>query len=202
MQKIYFNAIPLLLSDSENISSEGIRLASWDKEVITNAIEDLEASGKQELQIVHPDLEMVIEAIKNQFTVIQAAGGLTLSDENEVLLIFRRGKWDLPKGKLDEGESLEVCAVREVEEETGLQGVELGEFLQETYHTYKENDQDILKETHWYLMKSSKQDLHPQTEEDIQECKWVPLTEVTTYYNNMQPSVKDVIEVYLNTVKG
>ena len=197
MVKIYFNSVPLILLEAEPSVNEGILLASWDKEVIRSAIESLQPSDKKEVILIHPDLDMALEALKNQFQVIQAAGGMALNEHNEVLLIFRRGKWDLPKGKLDEGETIETCAIREVEEETGLKNIELSIPLLTTYHTYLENEQEILKETFWYVMKAEKQDLIPQTEEDIDECKWVHLDNVASFYENMQPSVKDVIDSYL-----
>src|SRR5215510_275068 len=98
---------------------------------------------------------------------IIAAGGLVVNDRDELLMIFRRGKWDLPKGKLDKGESLKDCAIREVEEETGLKNITLGPPLIITYHTYHEGARFILKESHWYKMSvSGQQNLVPQTEED------------------------------------
>src|SRR4249919_1544763 len=86
--------------------------------------------------------------------IIKAGGGLVKNEKKEILFMFRRGKWDLPKGKLDPGESIEECAVREVVEETGLKKVELKHFLVTTYHTYTENGKHILKESHWYNMLS------------------------------------------------
>src|SRR4051812_26195302 len=96
---------------------------------------------------------------------IFAAGGLVTTDKNELLMMFRRGKWDLPKGKLDEGESLETCAVREVQEETGLKDVVLEGLVGITYHEYfdKYSDVDVIKETHWFAMKAKREDkLVPQ----------------------------------------
>ena len=85
---------------------------------------------------------------------IQAGGGLVENEQREVLFIFRRGKWDLPKGKLDRGETLEQCAIREVEEETGVGQLQLIRFLLITEHEYVERGKKILKETHWWLMKT------------------------------------------------
>lgn len=105
---------------------------------------------------------------------IIAAGGLVLNEKDELLMIFRRGFWDLPKGKLDEGESVPECAVREVQEETGLKSITLQEAVGITYHEYEEKGQSILKETHWYKMQASDaEELVPQTEEDILQIEWV-----------------------------
>jgi len=121
-----------------------------------------------------------------------------LNDENEALLIFRRGKWDLPKGKLDKGETLEECAVREVMEETGLNSVQLISALTITFHTYHQGTKFILKESHWYTMKAaSEQTLVPQTTEDITEIRWVKKEELKDYFENAYPSVVDVLKDHL-----
>ena len=123
-----------------------------------------------------------------------AAGGLVQNDKEEMLMIFRRGKWDLPKGKLDKGETLEKCAIREVQEETGLQKIKLIAPLLITYHTYHEGTRFILKESHWYKMKAGNDEkLIPQTEEDIEEIRWVPGSEAKKLFPKCFPSVVDVI---------
>lgn len=105
-----------------------------------------------------------------------AAGGVVLdSSKGTILLIKRNGVWDLPKGKLEEGESIPECAVREVEEETGLNGLTISSPLCETYHTYEERGRLIGKTTHWFLMggnKLTEQKLTPQIEEGITELSW------------------------------
>ena len=102
----------------------------------------------------------------------------------------------MPKGKLDKGETLEECAIREVEEETGLQNVKLTSPLAITYHTYHEGTRFILKESHWYNMKvSGKQVLIPQTAEDIHEIKWVKKEDLKEYLDNAFPSIKDVLNI-------
>jgi len=197
MQKIYFGSIPLIITSLDTPAPQGFLLEDGDKESIQAAIKTLNTAEQKQLIYIQPSEEKALETLKMDFTVIQAAGGLAYTSEEEVLLIYRRGKWDLPKGKLDEGESIETCAVREVEEETGLQGIILEDLIQMTYHTYQEGGTDILKETFWYYMKAKKQDLHPQTDEDIDECRWVPKQAIANYFTNMQPSVKDVLETFL-----
>jgi 8-oxo-dGTP pyrophosphatase MutT (NUDIX family) len=138
------------------------------------------------------------KAFWKKFTIIKAAGGLVLNEEKKMLMIFRRGKWDLPKGKIDDGETLEQCAVREVEEETGLTKIELLSPLLTTYHTYHEGSKFILKESYWYNMKvSGKQNLQPQTEEDILEIKWVTTKEAEKLFPECFPSVIDVIKEFV-----
>jgi len=145
----------------------------------------------------HSDLDKLKKAFFKKFTLVLAAGGLVQNEKKEILLIFRRGKWDLPKGKLDKGEKLEDCAIREVEEETGLKQVKLVSVLTITYHTYQEGARFILKESHWYTMKvSGEQKLIPQTEEGIQEIKWISPDQVKQYYNNSFPSVTGVLQLF------
>jgi ADP-ribose pyrophosphatase YjhB (NUDIX family) len=145
--------------------------------------------------LLHPDVPAVLSAFKNKLTSVIAAGGFVLNTENQVLLIFRREKWDLPKGKLDEGETIEACAVREVQEETGVDGLSVQQPLTITYHTYREKNMHILKESHWFLMKAAEtKGLIAQTEEDIEECRWVSLTELHQFLPQMHSSIRDVIE--------
>ncbi|MDE3144766.1 MAG: NUDIX domain-containing protein [Bacteroidota bacterium] len=128
---------------------------------------------------------------------IIAAGGLVSNNRNELLMIFRRGKWDLPKGKLDEGESIEVCAVREVEEETGITNIALGKLIDITYHHYFDEwiSEEVTKETHWFAMKIlDDQKLIPQTTEGISEIKWVNETEMNECLQNTYQNIIDIID--------
>lgn len=146
--------------------------------------------------IRNEDLEKLKKTFFKHFTPVTAAGGVVENEKGEILLIFRRGKWDLPKGKLDKGETIEQCALREVMEETGLTNVALKQPLTITYHTYDEFGKHILKDSHWFQMNvSGKQELTPQTEEDISELKWVKKKELNNYLNNTFPSVKDVLKL-------
>ena len=150
--------------------------------------------------LLHSDITEALKLLKEQFTVITAAGGLVKTKNEEILLIFRRGKWDLPKGKQDEGEDLKACAIREVQEETGLNAVQIKEPLHITYHSYNEGDKHILKESHWFLMTADiTSDLQPQTEEDIEKCEWVAIDKLPSYVANMHASIIDVLEKELKS---
>jgi len=131
---------------------------------------------------------------------IIAAGGLVSNENNELLMIFRRGKWDLPKGKLDEGETIEACALREVQEETGLKDITLQKFIGITNHEYFDthSNKDVIKESHWYAMTAAPgQPLTPQTEEDIEDIEWVRKEILEIYLNNSYPNIVDIVEKYL-----
>ncbi|HEY4154471.1 MAG TPA: NUDIX hydrolase [Puia sp.] len=126
--------------------------------------------------------------------IIRAAGGLIANEQGNILFIFRRNKWDLPKGKMDGGETPEECALREVEEETGIHEIELGEFLLITHHTYAENGLGILKETHWFRMKASgAARLIPQLEEQITEIRWIAPGEFDLVKQNTFPNILEVL---------
>jgi mutator protein MutT len=132
---------------------------------------------------------------KENVIFIQAGGGLVENEQSEVLFIFRRGKWDLPKGKLDKGETLEQCAIREVEEETGISGLQLKRFLLVTEHEYVEKGKKVLKETHWWLMKThGNQTLIPQEEEDITEIRWIGSSDFSLVLQNTYPAIVDVLK--------
>ncbi|MDE1190971.1 MAG: NUDIX hydrolase [Arachidicoccus sp.] len=130
-------------------------------------------------------------------TIIQAAGGLVFNKDNQLLMIYRRHFWDLPKGKLDEGETLEQCAVREVEEETGLRNVHVKKLIGITYHDYfdKWSNKDVTKETHWYEMHiTDEQKVIPQTEEDIEKAEWVTKEKAFTYLKNSYPNIVEIVD--------
>ena len=134
---------------------------------------------------------------------IVAAGGLVSNDKGELLLIYRRGYWDLPKGKLDEGESIEACAVREVEEETGLTNVLLDKLIGITYHEYFDEwkQRDVVKETHWFAMHvNGDQTLVPQQEEDIKDIKWVAQNDLGTYMQQTYINIVDIINRYYSSL--
>jgi 8-oxo-dGTP pyrophosphatase MutT (NUDIX family) len=143
---------------------------------------------------VHKDLETLRKAFWKKFILVKAAGGLVKNEKGQLLFMLRRGKWDLPKGKLDRGELLEQCAVREVQEETGLKELHLEKPLLVTYHTYDESGKHFLKETHWYRMSvSGSQTLVPQKEEQITQLKWVNEKELGAFAGNTFPSIIDVL---------
>ena len=132
---------------------------------------------------------------------IIAAGGLVINEKEEMLFIFRRTHWDLPKGKLDEGESIETCALREVKEETGIKNCILEKFLCKTFHQYFDQwvNEEVIKETWWYAMKSnSSEKLTPQTEEDIEQIIWVDKTDLNILLEKTYPNIIEVIKAYIS----
>ena len=133
------------------------------------------------------------ESFCANYVLIEAAGGLVYNDKNQLLMIFRNGKWDLPKGKLEVGENIEQCAIREVEEECGISELLITQQLQETYHTYEINGQQTLKCTYWFEIQSSfKGNLVPQTKEGITAVVWVDEQDIAEKLEN---SFGNIIEL-------
>lgn len=153
--------------------------------------------------IFHTDVHELFRIFSSSFKPVIAAGGLVLDTQQRILMIFRRGFWDLPKGKIDRGESLQECAVREVQEETGvghlsvLHPIVFPGLKQEcTYHVYFEKEKWIMKSSFWFLMESEgSQHLIPQTEEDIEEVKWVTLN-AALELKPIYASIMDVLKAF------
>ncbi|MEY4703359.1 MAG: hypothetical protein RIR96_1256, partial [Bacteroidota bacterium] len=115
-------------------------------------------------ELIFSNVDECRQFIQQHFKQIEAAGGIVTVPDGKMLFIFRRGKWDLPKGKKEEDEDEESCARREIEEETGVGNLQLIKKLTETYHVYIENETTILKTSHWYLYKIDEyQQAVPQT---------------------------------------
>ena len=141
--------------------------------------------------------EQELELFAQDKITIEAAGGMVFNTKGELLMMKRKGKWDMPKGKLDEGETIEECAIREVIEETGLAPLYSVRKLQTTYHTYPYKGKTALKPSHWFLMRyDGMQEPIPQTEEDITEIRWVNKESAKALIENAYPSIKEMIEGY------
>jgi len=127
--------------------------------------------------------------------LVEAAGGIVFEPGGRFLIIYRRGWWDLPKGKLDQGETPEQAAIREVIEECGLQNLSLVRAIPDSYHTYREKGRLILKKTYWFEMKiPSKQNPELQIEEDIEDSAWVNLESMGLYKAITYPNILEVIK--------
>jgi len=127
---------------------------------------------------------------------IIAGGGVVVNENNQVLFIYRRKKWDLPKGKLDPGEDIKACAIREVMEETGIRDLTIGNLIIVTTHSYEENGLNMQKETHWFEMKASTVDnstLTPQLEEDIEKIEWVSPENLEEYLSETYTTIQQVL---------
>lgn len=172
MYEVFVNEAPLILTNKRPENSNG-HLFSMEGESIMEAI-DLLARGKLEkAYLYHPDEKRILNIFMHKIPVVVAGGGFVQNEKGKVLFIYRNKKWDLPKGKVDKGESIENAAIREVEEETGVKDVTIEKFLRTTYHIFKRNGEYRLKQTHWFAMSTTyKGKLEGDKSEGIVKVKW------------------------------
>lgn len=205
--KIYFEDKPLIIAKNISPELQSLRgkktlwLDAADPEKLNALPEVLSGSEYDRAVLIDDFYKNVKKVLLKEMHFVVAAGGLVQNQKKEILMIFRRGKWDLPKGKLDEGESLETCAVREVEEETGLKNVQLLNYFHTTFHFYEDKGRRSIKESHWYILNCEQtNELKPQTEEDITEAVWVPVAELPNYFEGAFPLISDLLQKYLRQV--
>jgi 8-oxo-dGTP pyrophosphatase MutT (NUDIX family) len=199
--KIYFGNHPLFLTNELDPEmneimhhDDGVYMDEFSNSGIKSMIHEMKLPQHHAGVFYHEDVEKLFKAFRKHFEIVTAAGGVVRNEQENVLMIFRRGKWDLPKGKLDKGESIEDCAIREVEEETGIRDTALAGTLMTTFHVYDEFGKHILKETHWFNMKSPGiQTLVPQEAEQISASEWAGKERIDEMLTNSYQLVKDIL---------
>jgi hypothetical protein len=175
MYRIYINESVLIITESIPKNAESYQKVDSQEFNFLNFYQKaMESAMPQAGLLLISEPDKLFKKIKKSFRIIKAAGGVVSNEENKYLFIFRREKWDLPKGKIDPGEKTKEAAVREVEEECGIKVHKAGSKIGDTWHTYELKGQRILKKTSWYNMKvKGNPKLIPQIEEDITEVRWV-----------------------------
>ena len=205
MYKIYINDNPLFLVAKAQVASLAQQFPGCLTGFYTGQIKSL--PHYIDLLEKTPDTKVVVlygadpgrldADFRSLFRYVEAAGGLVFNPRGEALFIFRRGKWDLPKGKLEPGETPVQAAVREVREETGLQILKPVKELPSTYHTYREKGQRVLKRTYWFIMDTPDTELIPQAEEDIEKAVWDDISSFSGQKRDTYNSIRDVYEACL-----
>lgn len=196
---IYIDDKKVIIADTADLNFNGHNtlFAEFDTKSILHNLIDTLKTGEwlSTLYMYGSNPDAIWEAFKEDYTLIEAAGGLVINKAGHALLIFRLGKWDLPKGKVEKKERIEAAALREVIEECGVKDLAIESKIGETYHTYSLKGKGILKTSHWYLMRSEdpENELVPQIEEGISIAKWMNVSEVLTILDAAYPSVKDVL---------
>lgn len=178
MYKVFINERALSLTSEP---TDAVRHLSYESRAsLEVALDQVENGLVDHLQVVGHDIDKMWEEFQELFKNIYAAGGLVQNPLKEILFIYRMGRWDLPKGKVEPGEKLNITALREVEEETGLRSVTLGSPIATTYHTYAERGvQRVLKHTHWFSMEySGVEQPQPQIEEGITDVAFKSMDEI------------------------
>lgn len=184
----------------EEIDEQTLVVEDNSPEAIEGFLKNMEEEKFTKGIIVHTNFEVLQSNFFGQFTPIEAAGGIVENYTKEILFIYRLGKWDLPKGKVEADENIAAAALREVEEETGLTNMELKNKIGETYHTYKAYDNYFIKTTHWfYITCLGNQILQPQLEEDIEEAIWVKKEGIGKLMGNTYPSIGDILDKFFDS---
>ncbi|MBK7034818.1 MAG: NUDIX domain-containing protein [Chitinophagales bacterium] len=207
--KIFINEVPvnimsgpLPLGNTTTDDKNPVYSFAQKKEIdkAFNIIEN--SSVLKSLTIYGDDAKEIRDSLFIGYKKIKAAGGLVFNNKDEILMIFRRNMWDLPKGKLDVGERKKVAALREVREETGLQKLSIVKKLMKTYHTYLlENKTKVLKVTHWYLMMCNDTTTPvPQAEEDIEIAKWIDSNNVKDKLDKAYANIRLVVDTGISTM--
>ncbi|MDF2553271.1 MAG: hypothetical protein K0R77_2546 [Chryseobacterium sp.] len=196
MYKVFVNEKKLLLSKQSEDLEKNLKYDSFT--TLEIALDLLQNTSVKELNVYGEQIDKIWEEFKKLFRIIEAAGGIVNRPNGDILFIKRLGKWDLPKGKMEKGESREESAVREIEEETNLQNVELLDFINTTYHIYIERNGDrVLKYTHWFEMNFDGEDTSkPQIEEGITEVAWKNTSQIESEvfpstFKNIQLIIKE-----------
>jgi len=198
MYKVFIDHKPILfVNESEmlpnliSVTFEKIKDFSMDISIYLEKV-----TIDKPLQVICSNVHKDFDAVFHDHTLIEAAGGV-IRRNDELLMIFRNGFWDIPKGKVDQGESIQDAAIREVEEECGILEPKIASFLCETFHTYLYQGQKALKKTSWFVMDySGSGDLIPQIEEGITEVKWSSIEEFLKVRGNTYGSINEVIDQY------
>lgn len=192
MYKVFFNQKPIILTTSfveQTKESPVFFLKFANKKSIVAALRSKKVS---QLYLYHAKEEKLWALFYAIFKVIEAAGGIVQHrTSKKFLFIYRNQKWDIPKGRIEEGESVQSAAVREVEEETGVTDLTITHTLTTTLHLFHRNGKYRLKKTYWYAMETDFEGvLNPQQEEGIQKAVWVEREVIPSLFENAYANIK------------
>jgi 8-oxo-dGTP pyrophosphatase MutT (NUDIX family) len=194
MYKVFVNDKPLFLTNE--ISKEtNFQLFLLESVDIVQLIVKIFQNKIQKAYLYHPDEKEILKTLKSKIPVSKAGGGLVYNKKGEVLFIFRNGKWDLPKGGTEKWEEIEETAMREVEEETGVNKLKITKKLQKTYHIFKRNGVYRLKITHWFEMTSDFEGIPVgQIEEGIDKAVWLHPNDIPEALKKSYENIKLLFE--------
>lgn len=174
MYKVFLNANLICFSSDTNFDKSFKHISQKiDAEFVQDLLLMLNNDKAEKYAIVDENIDAVFKKFMSFFKIIEAAGGMVFNKNNELLMILRNGKWDLPKGKIEPGESIEAAAIREVEEECGISNININNKVETSYHLYYLKHKWVFKITYWFKMYSEfKENLTPQIEEGIEKVIW------------------------------
>jgi len=193
MQKIFVGNKPIILTTRVEKETEFKNLL-MDSVSIEKIISVLKKDKYKAVHLIGSDLDSMLKTFLKFLPNVIAGGGKVLNSSKRILLIFRNGKWDLPKGKAEPNETIDKTALREVEEETGIKGLSITKPLDITYHIFKRNNQYQIKKTYWFEMFSEYEgDLKPQLNEGITKVKWIKPKRIKKIKKNIYANIESLI---------
>ena len=195
MYKVFFNQKPIFLTTELVPQTDRTPVLFIKFSSPENIIKALKSKKTDCLYLYHQKEDKLWMHFLRHFPIVEAAGGLVRHQDGRFLFIFRNDKWDLPKGRIEKNEPIRIAAVREVEEETGVDGLEIVKPLIETFHVFNRNGKYKLKKTFWFEMKTaSTVTLTPQLNEGIEQAVWVLEKEIPQNFENAYENIKQVYQ--------
>jgi len=193
MQKIFVGNKPIVLTTKVEPESD-FKNYLIDTVDINKVLHNLKKEKYKSIRLIDDNEEVLLKKFLRLLPNIVAGGGKVINSDGKILFIFRKGKWDLPKGKAEQKETIDQTALREVEEETGVKGLSITKPLEITHHIFKRNDQYFIKKTYWFEMFSDYiGDLKPQIKEGITKVKWVGPKKLKKVKKNIYANIEALI---------
>jgi len=194
MYKVFVNQKEIILTSTAP-KGTGVKVLPLKSTPFKNIIRIIRTTRVKRLYLTHDNPKKLLSGFKKKLPVTIAAGGVVQNEEGKLLFIYRKKRWDLPKGRIDKGETLEGAAKREVKEETGVKKIKVGKLAGVTYHVFKRNNRYQLKETHWFFMKTSyKGVLTPEFKEDITKASWKNKSKTAKAIKKTYPNIEDLFD--------
>src|SRR5690554_5250058 len=190
MYKVFVNDKPIILTTKVE-KEKGFKNYILKTVDLNKIVKELNKTSLNEVRLIHDDEDKLLKSFLKKLPNVVAGGGKVFNDKGEILFIYRNDKWDLPKGKIEGNESIEETSLREVEEETKVNGLKIVKPLETTYHIFKRNGRHQLKITYWFEMTSTyKGELIPQEDEGITKVEWLNPTQVKKAMENSYANIK------------
>lgn len=192
MYKVFVKEVEIIVTSDKDLfpDHDAFSLKRVDFKKLVKAIR----KGKIERPLLYcKNEDKILKRLHKKLPLVLAGGGLVENQNNEYLFIHRNGKWDLPKGKSENNESIEETSLREVAEETGVENLSISKYLGPTYHVFSRNGKLRLKLTHWYAMTTDYTgELIPQEKENIIQAVWLDAKKARTALKSSYANIREL----------